>query len=130
MAEPLIENLDLAVAPHQTVAIVGPTGAGKTTLVNLLLRFYEPTGGRITLDGTDIAALPRAELRARIGMVLQDTWLFEGTIAANIAYGKDGATHEEIVAAAQAARADHFIRTLPDGYDTVLDENGEGLSAA
>lgn len=127
--EPLIENLDLAVAPHQTVAIVGPTGAGKTTLVNLLLRFYEPTGGRITLDGSGIATLPRAELRARIGMVLQDTWLFEGTIAANIAYGKDDATHDEIVAAAKAARADHFIRTLPDGYDTLLDENGEGLSA-
>ncbi|WP_328344342.1 ABC transporter ATP-binding protein [Streptomyces violaceus] len=127
--EPLIENLDLAVAPHQTVAIVGPTGAGKTTLVNLLLRFYEPTGGRITLDGSGIATLPRAELRARIGMVLQDTWLFEGTIAANIAYGKDDATHDEIVSAAKAARADHFIRTLPDGYDTLLDENGEGLSA-
>ena len=128
-AEPLIENLDLAVAPHQTVAIVGPTGAGKTTLVHLLLRFYEPAGGRITLDGTDIAALPRADLRAHIGMVLQDTWLFEGTIAANIAYGKDSATHEEIVAAAKAARADHFIRTLPDGYDTLLDENGTNLSA-
>ncbi|WP_149827337.1 ABC transporter ATP-binding protein [Streptomyces tailanensis] len=127
--EPLIENLDLTVTPHQTVAIVGPTGAGKTTLVNLLMRFYEPTAGRITLDGTDITTLPRTELRARIGMVLQDTWLFEGTIAANIAYGKVDATHEEIVAAAKAARADHFIRTLPDGYDTLLDENGEGLSA-
>ena len=128
-AEPLIEDLDLTVTPHQTIAIVGPTGAGKTTLVNLLLRFYDPTAGRITLDGTDIAALPRPELRAHIGMVLQDTWLFEGTIAANIAYGKDGATHDEIVTAAKAARADHFIRTLPDGYDTLLDENGTNLSA-
>lgn len=126
--EPLIEKLDLAVAPHETVAIVGPTGAGKTTLVNLLLRFYEPTSGRITLDGIDIAALPRAALRRHIGMVPQDTWLFEGTIAANIAYGKDSATHEEIVAAATAARADHFIRTLPDGYQTLLDENGANLS--
>ncbi|MBT2420736.1 ABC transporter ATP-binding protein [Streptomyces sp. ISL-22] len=128
-AEPLIEDLTLTVAPHQTVAIVGPTGAGKTTLVNLLMRFYDPTGGRITLDGTHITTLPRAELRAHIGMVLQDTWLFEGTIAANIAYGKDEVTHEEIVAAAKAARADHFIRTLPDGYDTLLDENGTNLSA-
>ncbi|KUL26397.1 ABC transporter ATP-binding protein [Streptomyces regalis] len=128
-AEPLIEDLTLTVAPHQTVAIVGPTGAGKTTLVNLLMRFYDPTAGRITLDGTDITTLPRAELRAHIGMVLQDTWLFEGTIAANIAYGKDDATREEIVTAAKAARADHFIRTLPDGYDTLLDENGTNLSA-
>ncbi|MGZ3118218.1 ABC transporter ATP-binding protein [Streptomyces sp. H62] len=127
--EPLIENLDLVVAPQETVAIVGPTGAGKTTLVNLLLRFYEPTSGRITLDGIDTRNLSRAELRHHIGMVLQDTWLFEGTIAANIAYGRDGATHEEIVAAATAARSDHFIRTLPDGYDTLLDENGANLSA-
>ncbi|MFC0436899.1 ABC transporter ATP-binding protein [Kutzneria buriramensis] len=126
---PLIEGLSLDVRPGRTVAIVGPTGAGKTTLVNLLLRFYEVSGGRITVDGIDIATVPRADLRARVGMVLQDSWLFAGTIADNIGYGRDGAGREEIEAAARAAHADHFIRTLPDGYDTVLGEDGGGVSA-
>ncbi|GGT48114.1 ABC transporter ATP-binding protein [Streptomyces purpureus] len=128
--KPLIENLSLAVEPGQTVAIVGPTGAGKTTLVNLLMRFYEVTGGRITLDGVDVSRMSREELRAGIGMVLQDTWLFGGTIAENIAYGTSReVSREEIEAAARAAHADRFIRTLPDGYDTVLDEEGAGVSA-
>ncbi|MCD0482696.1 ABC transporter ATP-binding protein/permease [Streptacidiphilus sp. ASG 303] len=127
--KPLIENLSLKVEPGQTVAIVGPTGAGKTTLVNLLMRFYETTGGRITLDGTDIAAMSREELRSGIGMVLQDTWLFGGTIAENIAYGAEGADRDAVVAAARAAHVDRFVRTLPDGYDTVLDEEGSGVSA-
>ncbi|MEU6057847.1 ABC transporter ATP-binding protein [Streptomyces sp. NPDC047097] len=129
---PLIEELSLAVAPGQTVAIVGPTGAGKTTLVNLLMRFYEVTGGRILLDGTDIASMRREELRARIGMVLQDTWLFGGTIAENIAYGAPAdreVGRAEIEEAAKAAHADRFIRTLPDGYDTVIDDEGSGVSA-
>ncbi|OEJ98224.1 ABC transporter ATP-binding protein [Streptomyces thermolilacinus SPC6] len=125
----LIEDLSLTVEPGRTVAIVGPTGAGKTTLVNLLLRFYETTGGRILLDGTDITAVPRAALRSGIGMVLQDTWLFGGTIAENIAYGVGDVPRERIVQAAMATHADRFIRTLPDGYDTVLDEDGAGLSA-
>lgn len=127
--KPLIEDLSLAVEPGHTVAIVGPTGAGKTTLVNLLMRFYEVTGGRITLDGADIASMPRSELRSGIGMVLQDTWLFGGTIAENIAYGAEGATREQIEEAARAAHADRFIRTLPDGYDTVIDDEGAGVSA-
>jgi ATP-binding cassette, subfamily B, multidrug efflux pump len=127
--QPLIEGLSLAVAPGETVAIVGPTGAGKTTLVNLLMRFYEVDKGRITLDGVDIASLTREELRSKTGMVLQDTWLFGGTIAENIAYGAPGATHEEIVAAAQASHVDHFVRTLPDGYDTLLDDEGASVSA-
>ncbi|MFJ5829725.1 ABC transporter ATP-binding protein [Streptomyces sp. NPDC093089] len=128
--KPLIEDLSLTVEPGQTVAIVGPTGAGKTTLVNLLMRFYEVTGGRITLDGVDIAKMPRAELRADIGMVLQDTWLFGGTIAENIAYGATReVTREEIERAARAAHADRFVRTLPDGYDTVIDDDGAGVSA-
>ncbi|MFE2427277.1 ABC transporter ATP-binding protein [Streptomyces sp. NPDC059373] len=127
--KPLIDDLSLAVEPGHTVAIVGPTGAGKTTLVNLLMRFYEVTGGRITLDGTDIAAMSREELRSGIGMVLQDTWLFGGTIAENIAYGTEGATQQEIEEAARAAHADRFIRTLPDGYDTVIDDEGSGVSA-
>ncbi|MFE4538502.1 ABC transporter ATP-binding protein [Streptomyces scopuliridis] len=126
---PLIEDLSLTVEPGSTVAIVGPTGAGKTTLGNLLMRFYEVDEGRILLDGTDIAAMTRDELRAQFGLVLQDTWLFGGTIAENIAYGHAGATREEIVAAARATCADRFIRTLPDGYDTVLDDESAGVSA-
>ncbi|MFI7240818.1 ABC transporter ATP-binding protein [Streptomyces qinglanensis] len=126
---PLIEDLSLSVDPGRTVAIVGPTGAGKTTLVNLLLRFYEVRGGRILLDGTDIAAMSREDLRAGIGMVLQDTWLFGGTIADNIAYGAQGATRAQVEEAARAAHADRFIRTLPDGYDTVLDAEGDSVSA-
>ncbi|MDQ3785763.1 MAG: ABC transporter ATP-binding protein/permease, partial [Actinomycetota bacterium] len=127
--QPLIENLSLVAEPGQTVAIVGPTGAGKTTLVNLILRFYELDGGRITLDGVDITALKREDLRSQIGMVLQDTWLFGGTIRDNIAYGKPGATEEEIIAAAQATYVDRFVRTLPDGYDTVIDEEASNVSA-
>ncbi|MFI8385901.1 ABC transporter ATP-binding protein [Streptomyces sp. NPDC085540] len=128
--KPLIENLSLTVEPGHTVAIVGPTGAGKTTLVNLLMRFYEVTGGEIALDGVDIAKMTREELRDGIGMVLQDTWLFGGTIAQNIAYGASReVTRDEIEGAARAAHADRFIRTLPDGYDTVLDDEGAGVSA-
>jgi ATP-binding cassette subfamily B protein len=127
--QPLIENLSLVAEPGQTVAIVGPTGAGKTTLVNLILRFYELDAGRITLDGVDITALKREDLRSQVGMVLQDTWLFGGTIRDNIAYGKPGATEEEIVAAAQATYVDRFVRTLPDGYDTVIDEEASNVSA-
>ncbi|EPH46023.1 ABC transporter ATP-binding protein [Streptomyces aurantiacus] len=128
--KPLIEDLSLAVEPGHTVAIVGPTGAGKTTLVNLLMRFYEVTGGRITLDGVDVAKMSRDELRGGIGMVLQDTWLFGGSIADNIAYGaaKD-VSREQIEEAARAAHADRFIRTLPEGYDTVIDDEGTGVSA-
>lgn len=130
--KPLIEDLSLAVEPGHTVAIVGPTGAGKTTLVNLLMRFYEVSGGRITLDGVDIASMSRDGLRAGIGMVLQDTWLFGGSIAENIAYGaarQREVTRGEIEEAARAAHADRFIRTLPDGYDTVIDDEGTGVSA-
>ncbi|MER6228767.1 ABC transporter ATP-binding protein [Streptomyces sp. NPDC003509] len=128
--KPLIEDLSLSVEPGHTVAIVGPTGAGKTTLVNLLMRFYEVTGGRITLDGVDAARMTRDELRSGIGMVLQDTWLFGGTIAENIAYGASReVTREEIEEAARAAHADRFVRTLPDGYDTVIDDEGAGVSA-
>ncbi|USQ76701.1 ABC transporter ATP-binding protein [Ornithinimicrobium cryptoxanthini] len=126
---PLIHDLDLSVEPGQTVAIVGPTGAGKTTLVNLLMRFYELDGGRITLDGLDITDLTRRGLRSRIGMVLQDTWLFQGTIRENIAYGRPDATEAEIVQAAEATYVDRFVRTLPDGYDTVLDAEGGNVSA-
>lgn len=125
---PLIEDLSLSVEPGQTVAIVGPTGAGKTTLVNLLLRFYELTGGRITVDGVDIAAMTREDLRRLTGMVLQDAWLFGGTIAENIAYGAPGASQERIVAAARATHVDHLVRTLPDGYDTILDDEGTTVS--
>ncbi len=125
----LIEDLSLVARPGRTVAIVGPTGAGKTTLVNLVMRFYEVTGGRITLDGVDISTVPRGDLRSRIGMVLQDTWLFQGTIADNIAYGRPDATREEIVAAARATFVDRFVHSLPDGYDTIIDEDGSNLSA-
>nr|WP_246656621.1 ABC transporter ATP-binding protein [Dactylosporangium vinaceum] len=127
--EPLIEDLSLTVEPGQTVAIVGPTGAGKTTLVNLIMRFYDLTGGRILLDDVDIATMSRDELREQIGMVLQDTWLFQGTIAENLAYGADHPTPQSITAAAEAAYADRFVRTLPDGYGTVIDEEGAGVSA-
>lgn len=125
---PLLEGMSIAIRPGQTVAIVGPTGAGKTTLVNLLMRFYEIGDGAITIDGVDIRELSRSRLRGLFGMVLQDTWLFNGTIRDNIAYGRDGATEEEVVQAAKAAYADHFIRTLPDGYDTVLNEEASNLS--
>ncbi|MDQ6900603.1 MAG: ABC transporter ATP-binding protein/permease, partial [Candidatus Dormibacteraeota bacterium] len=126
---PLIDDLSLAVNPGQTVAIVGHTGAGKTTLVNLLMRFYEVSGGRICLDGVDISTMERETLREATGMVLQDTWLFKGTIADNIAYGADAATREQVVAAARATHVDRFVRTLPDGYDTVIDEEGSNVSA-
>ncbi|MCA9839905.1 MAG: ABC transporter ATP-binding protein [Trueperaceae bacterium] len=127
--QPLIEDLSLIAEPGQTVAIVGPTGAGKTTLVNLLMRFYELDLGSITLDGIDISSIPRAQLRSQIGMVLQDTWLFKGTIRDNIAYGKPAATEEEIVSAASAAFVDRFVHTLPDGYDTIIDDEGGRVSA-
>ncbi|MFF2052443.1 ABC transporter ATP-binding protein [Leifsonia sp. NPDC058194] len=126
---PLIDDLSLVAEPGQTVAIVGPTGAGKTTLVNLMMRFYDLNGGRITLDGVDIAEMTRHDLRSRMGMVLQDTWLFKGTIRDNIAYGRPGATEDEIVAAAKATYVDRFVRSLPDGYDTVLDDEGGNVSA-
>lgn len=126
---PLIDNLSLVAHPGQTVAIVGPTGAGKTTLVNLVERFYELDGGRITLDGVDIASMPRSALRSQIGMVLQDTWLFAGTIRDNIAYGRPDASEDEILRAAQATFVDRFVHSLPDGYDTVIDEEGANLSA-
>ena len=128
-AQPLIENLSLRAEPGHTVAIVGPTGAGKTTLVNLLMRFYELDGGAITIDGVDIAAVARADLRRNLGMVLQDTWLFGGTIRDNIAYGNLEATDDQILAAAQAAYVDRFVHSLPDGYDTVIDEEGSSVSA-
>ena len=128
-ATPLIEELSLVAEPGTTVAIVGPTGAGKTTLVNLLMRFYELDGGRITLDGHDIAAMARRTLRANIGMVLQDTWLFGGTIRENIAYGRPDATEEDIMAAARAAYVDRFVHALPDGYDTMIDDEGGTVSA-
>jgi len=126
--EVLMENLNIEVSAGQTVAIVGPTGAGKTTLVNLLMRFYDVDGGKITVDGIDIRHLKRESLRSIFGMVLQDTWLFHGTIRENIAYGRPGATLEQIIRAARAAHADHFIRTLPGGYDTVLDEEASNIS--
>ena len=125
---PLIEDLSLDVAPGQTIAIVGPTGAGKTTLVNLLMRFYDVDGGSIRVDGIDIRRVKRGALRRTFGMVLQDTWLFSGTIRENIAYGRDGATEEAIVEAAKAAQADHFIRTLPENYETAINEEASNLS--
>ena len=124
----LINDMNIKAEPGQMVAIVGPTGAGKTTLVNLLLRFYELNGGRILVDDVDITEMNRADLRKKFGMVLQDTWLFNGTIRDNIAYGKKNATEEEIIAAAKAAHADHFIRVLPEGYDTILNEEVSNIS--
>jgi ATP-binding cassette subfamily B protein len=126
---PLIEDLSLVAEPGHTVAIVGPTGAGKTTLVNLIMRFYELDAGRITLDGVDIATMRRDDLRSRIGMVLQDTWLFAGTIRDNIAYGDPDATDEQIRAAAAATFVDRFVHSLPDGYDTRIDEEASNVSA-
>jgi ATP-binding cassette subfamily B protein len=126
---PLIEDFCLSVLPGQTVAIVGPTGAGKTTIVNLLMRFYEIDSGRVLLDGVDARELTRDDIRKNYGMVLQDTWLFTGSIRDNIAYGREGATDEEVIAAAEAAHVDHFARTQPDGYDTVIDEDASNISA-
>ena len=124
----LMEDMNIDVQPGQMIAVVGPTGAGKTTLVNLLMRFYEVNGGKITVDGVDITQIKRGELRRTFGMVLQDTWLFNGTIRDNIAYGREGATEEEIMRAAKTANADHFIRTLPEGYNTVLNEEATNIS--
>ncbi|NKF31198.1 ATP-binding cassette domain-containing protein, partial [Pseudomonas sp. BGM005] len=120
---PLITDLSFRVEPGQTVAIVGPTGAGKTTLVNLIMRFYELSGGRITLDGQDISEITRDDLRSRTGMVLQDPWLFAGSIRENIRYGRSTATDEEVLEAAKATYVDRFVHALPEGYDTVLDED-------
>ncbi|TXK20042.1 ABC transporter ATP-binding protein [Homoserinibacter sp. GY 40078] len=127
--KPLIGDLSLVAEPGQTIAIVGPTGAGKTTLVNLIMRFYDPDAGRITLDGIDTTRMSRDDLRSRTGMVLQDTWLFGGTIRDNIAYGRPDASEEEIMDAATAAYVDRFVHSLPDGYDTVLDDEGGNVSA-
>ncbi|HET7357075.1 MAG TPA: ABC transporter ATP-binding protein [Nocardioidaceae bacterium] len=127
--KPLIEDLSLVARPGRTVAIVGPTGAGKTTLVNLIMRFYDVDAGRITLDGVDVSTMRRADLRGRIGMVLQDSWLFGGTIRDNIAYGRPDASEEEIRAAARATFVDRFVHNLPDGYETVIDEEGSNISA-
>ena len=127
---PLIEDLNLTVQPGETVAIVGPTGAGKTTLVNLLMRFYEIDEGRITIDGIDSRAMSRDDLRSTFGMVLQDTWLFKGTIRENVMYGAAGDVPEDrFQDAVQAAHVDHFVRTLPDGYDTIIDDDATNVSA-
>jgi ATP-binding cassette subfamily B protein len=128
-ANPLIHDLSLVAEPGQTVAIVGPTGAGKTTLVNLLMRFYEIDDGAIRIDGRDITDMPRSELRSQLGMVLQDTWLFSGTIRENIAYGNPGASEERILEAARATYVDRFVHSLPDGYDTMVDDEGSSVSA-
>ena len=125
----LMRDISFEVKPGQKIAVVGSTGAGKTTLVNLLMRFYEVNGGRITIDGVDTAEMTRGGLRRNFGMVLQDTWLFGGTVAENIAYSKPDATREEIIAAAKAAKVDYFIRTMPHGYNTVLDNEAANLSA-
>jgi ATP-binding cassette subfamily B protein len=125
---PLIEDMNIHVSPGQTIAVVGPTGAGKTTLVNLLMRFYDLNSGQILVDGIDIRQMRRGDLRRMFGMVLQDTWLFNGTIRENIAYGRENATEAEIVQAAVASQADHFIRTLPESYDTVLNQDATNLS--
>lgn len=127
--KPLISGLSLVAEPGQTVAIVGPTGAGKTTLVNLVMRFYELDAGRITLDDVDVTSVPWPELRSRMGTVLQDTWLFGGSLRDNIAYGRPSATEAEILEAARATYVDRFVRSLPDGYDTVLDDGGANVSA-
>ena len=126
--QPLIQDLNLTVEPGQTIAIVGPTGAGKTTLVNLIMRFYDLQSGAISLDGRDIASFPRAELRSKVGMVLQDTWLFGGTIRENLAYGNPRATEEQIQEAARVTYVDRFVSTLPDGYDTVINDEGDNIS--
>jgi ATP-binding cassette subfamily B multidrug efflux pump len=126
--KPLIQGLNAKIESGQMVAIVGPTGVGKTTLINLLMRFYDVTGGSIKIDNTDIRQMKREDLRSQFGMVLQDTWLFKGTIGENIAYGKDDATREEIVEAAKIANVHHFIMTLPEGYDMVLNEEADNIS--
>lgn len=127
--KPLIEGLSMVAEPGQTVAIVGPTGAGKTTLVNLIMRFYEIDSGLITLDGVDTSMIPRTELRSKVGMVLQDTWLFGGTIRDNLAYGNTSATDEQILEAARVTYVDRFVRSLPDGYDTLINEEADNISA-